>query len=139
MRTIYTYMAICGGTGLVPLPQMDQVLVGGLLARMIQELGAIYHVRLSDHRAKLIVSAVLGGAHTRWISHYVLGYVDAYLPDLQGSARLLTRPVVSAATAYAVGMLFFHHFDQGAWRQGGCTFEPKGDSLPLTQAPETNS
>jgi hypothetical protein len=34
-----------------------------------------------------------------------------------------------------VGMLFVHHFDQGAWRQGNCTFQPEAARL-LRQAPE---
>jgi hypothetical protein len=134
MRTVYTYMAMCGGAGLVPLPALDQVLVGGLLAKMIRDLGVLYGVPLTDHKAKVVLSAVLGGAHTEWISHYLLTYIDSYAPGLRRKARLFTRPLVSAATAYAVGMLFVHHFHQGAWRQGNCTFQPEAARLPRLQA-----
>lgn len=134
MRTVYAYMAMCGGAGFVPLPAVDQVLVGGLLARMIRDLGVLYGVPLTDHKAKVVLSAVLGGAHTEWISHYLLSYIDSYAPLLRRKARVFTRPLVSAATAYAVGMLFVHHFHQGAWRQGNCTFQPEAARLPRLQA-----
>jgi hypothetical protein len=87
----------------------------------------------------VVLSAVLGGAHAEWISHYLLTYIDSYAPGLRRKARLFTRPLVSAATAYAVGMLFVHHFDQDAWRQGDCTSQPKAARLPRAQAPEAEA
>lgn len=127
-RIIHRYMAWSGGVGLIPLPLLDQVLIGGLLAKMIQELCALYGVRVTDHKAKTIVAAVLGGAHAEWISRYLLIYLDQYLPGLNTAGRIVIRPMVSAATTYALGMLFVHHFDKGAWQE--LNFRPDWESSP---------
>jgi len=60
---VYTYVALCGGAEFVALPGLNQVMIGGLVAKMIQEISALYRVSLTRHKAKLILLAVLGGAH----------------------------------------------------------------------------
>lgn len=115
LKILRRYMALSGGVGLIPVPLVDQIMFGGLLAKMLQELCALYGVQISQHRGKAIIAAVLGGAHSEWISKYLLGYVEKYLPGVNPAAQIVIRPAIAAAIAYSLGMLFIHHFDKGAW------------------------
>lgn len=115
LRIVRRYMLLSGGVGLIPVPLMDQIVFGGLLAKMLHELCTLYGVEISKHRGKAIIAALLGGAHAEWISMYLLGYVEKYIPRINPAAQIVTRPAIAAAIAYSVGMLFIHHFDKGAW------------------------
>ncbi len=97
---------------------------------MIYELCDHYGTKVSEHKVKTITAAVLGGAHSEWISRYVLGYSERYLPGVNGIGRIVTGPIISAAITYAVGMLFVHHFHKGAWIRKELMSKPASVSLP---------
>jgi uncharacterized protein (DUF697 family) len=131
-RIVYRHMAWAGGVGLVPVPLFDQIVIGSLLGKMLAELFDLYGVEVTEHKMKTILAAVLGGAHTEWLSGYVLGYVERYLPGVPRTAIRVTRPVMAAAVTYALGWLFLQHLDAGAWRSNG---SPVGALPPALSLP----
>ena len=136
LKIVRRYMVLSGVVGLAPAPLVDQILFSGLLAKMLHELCALHGVPLSRHRGKAVIAAVLGGAHSEWISRHLLGYVEKYLPGVNPVARLVTRPAIAAAIAYSVGMLFIHHFEKGAWLNAPPR-EPRPESFPPSPDPQT--
>ena len=114
-RVINKYTAIAGGVGFIPAPFAVQVTLAGVLAKLLSDLCRIYGVSFTDHQIKIIVTAVLGGAHAEWINHYLLKYIKGYAPVLNPAGSLLLRPVVSGLTVYYIGKLFLGHFEAGSW------------------------
>ncbi len=114
MSIVKRYTLFSAGVGIIPLPFLDQVAIGGLLAKMLYELTQVYNVKWSDHQIKMIAAAALGGAHAQWIPYYLL-----HLPNLNQSALFVgmtfARPLTAGGLAYAIGSLFVSHFESGAW------------------------
>lgn len=114
-RLVNRYTAAAGGTGFIPLPLFGQVAVAALLMKLLSDLCSIYGVSFSDHRIKITVTAILGGAHAEWLNHYLMKYVRGYIPALYSTGTSLLRPAVSALLVYYIGKMFLGHFESGAW------------------------
>jgi len=111
MKTVKIYAGLSGGIGFIPAPFFDQVAIAGVCAKMLNDLCQIYDVKFSQHKIKIIVASVLGGAHSDWITYPVVSYLG-FIPGV----NLIARPVVSGAIIYAIGRLFIHHLHTGSWR-----------------------
>ena len=115
-RAINKYALIAGGIGFIPVARFTgQVAVGGLLVKLLDDLCRIYGISFSDHQNKIIISAILGGAHYDWISRYLMKYIRAYSPVLNSAGSLLLRPAVSGLLVYYLGKLFLVHLESGVW------------------------
>lgn len=114
-RVLSKYTLIASGIGFIPAPLAGQLAVGGLLAKLMSDLCAIYGLSFSDHQIKITVTAVLSGAHYDWISHYLIKYVKGYTPLSASAGSLLIRPAVSGLLVYYIGKLFLLHLESGAW------------------------
>jgi len=112
MKTVKTYVLLSGGIGFIPAPLFDQVAIAGLSVKMLNDLCQIYNVKLSNHKSKVIVISLLGGAHSELITYPVTLYLSKFIPGIS----LITRPVISGAIIYTIGKLFVHHFESRAWR-----------------------
>jgi uncharacterized protein (DUF697 family) len=111
MKTVKIYVAVSGGIGFIPAPLFDQVVIAGVCAKMLNDLCQIYDVKFSEHKIKAIVMSVLGGAHSDWITYPITSYLG-FIPGV----NIIARPVVSGTIIYAIGRLFIHHLNSGAWR-----------------------
>ncbi len=116
-RIINKYTLIASGIGFIPIPFAGQVAVGGLLVKMLNDLCRIYGLSFSDHQVKIIVTAILGGAHYDWISNYLMKYIKGYTPVLNSAGSLLFRPAISGLLVYYIGKLFLGHLEAGAWQR----------------------
>jgi len=114
-RVINKYTVIASGIGFIPVPFAGQVAVGGLLVKLLKDLCKIYGLSFSDHQIKIIVTAILGGAHYDWISYYLMKYIKGYTPVLNSAGSLLLRPAISGLLVYYIGKLFLGHLESGAW------------------------
>ncbi|PKM36758.1 MAG: hypothetical protein CVV06_09400 [Gammaproteobacteria bacterium HGW-Gammaproteobacteria-10] len=114
-RVLNKYTLIASGIGFIPGPLAGQIAVGGLLAKLMDDLCKIYGLSFSDHQIKITVTAILGGAHYDWISHYLIKYVKGYIPISASTGSLLLRPAVSGLLVYYIGKLFLLHLESGAW------------------------
>lgn len=113
---IKKHAVIAGGIGFMPLTRFsDQMVMGGLLVKLLGDLCRIYGVSFSDQQRKILVAAILGGAHSGWISRYLMKFIKGYTPVLQAPVALLLRPAVSGMLVYAIGRLFLVHLESGVW------------------------
>lgn len=115
LQIVNRYTLLAGGVGLIPTPFFYQVAVAGLLSKMLYDLSELYGTSLSKQKNKAIVAAVLGGAHSEWITVYLSGNMKKILPGIAAIGNTVARPVVAAGVTYAVGKLFVQHFESGAW------------------------
>ena len=115
-RAINKYTWIAGGVGFIPVARFTgQVAVGGLMLKLLVDLCRIYGLSFSDHQNKIIISAILGGAHYDWISRYLMKFIKGYSPVLNSAGSLMLRPAVSGLLMYYVGRLFLIHLESGVW------------------------
>jgi uncharacterized protein (DUF697 family) len=110
---IQRYALSAGGVGFVPVPLFDQITVGALCGKMIYDLGQIYQVPTPKYRIKATLVAVLGGAHTQWITYFVMGVTTFLLPGLAFLGTLAVRPLLSGAITHTVGHIFLRQFAKG--------------------------
>ena len=114
-KIVNNYTLLAGGLGLVPIPSIYQVAVGGLLGKMLYDLSELYGTNLTRQKNKTIIASVLGGAHSEWITAYLGNNIKKVLPDMVAFGTGVARPVVAAGITYTIGRLFIKHFDSGAW------------------------
>lgn len=114
-KIVNNYALLAGGLGLVPIPSIYQVAVSGLLGKMLYDLSELYGTNLTKQKNKAIIAAVLGGAHSEWITVYLGNNFKKVLPDLVAIGTSIARPAVAAGITYTIGRLFIKHFDNGAW------------------------
>jgi len=114
MKIVNKYVLLSGGTGLIPVPFFDQVAIGVLLAKMLSDLCQLYGAKFSDNKIEAIVSSVLGGAHSDWITTYIGKYLYKIAPGINMVGSVITRPLVSAAITYVIGKNFVIHFESGS-------------------------
>ncbi|MGR8930152.1 MAG: hypothetical protein ACU836_05875 [Gammaproteobacteria bacterium] len=115
-KTVIKAAAIAGGVGLIPLAGLSgQVVVGGLLLKLLRDLCRLYGATFSDQQYKILIAAILGGAHSDWISRYLAKLVRHYSSIPNSTAALLLRPATAGLTVYYLGRLFLYHLESGVW------------------------
>src|SRR5271155_1775803 len=101
-----------GVAGLVPLPIVDVVAVGGLQVQMLRRLSQIYNVEFSENRGKALIAALAG---TMIPATSGMGAASAlkFIPVVNILAAGFVMPVLSAGATYAIGKAFIQHFESG--------------------------
>jgi uncharacterized protein (DUF697 family) len=108
-RRVDYYSALAGTVGVLPVPVMDMLAVGGLQLKLIHELSRIYDIPFSGQRAKASVAALIGGAQTGLMIKGLFKYIPVY------GYVIMAIPAAFAASTltYAIGRVFVHHFELG--------------------------
>ena len=101
-----------GVAGLVPLPIVDVVAVGGLQLQMLRRLSQIYGIEFSENRGKALIAALAG---TMIPATSGIGAASAlkFVPVVGLLASVFVMPVLSAGATYAIGKAFVQHFETG--------------------------
>jgi len=101
-----------GVAGLVPLPIVDIVAVGGLQVQMLRRLSQIYGIDFSENRGKALIAALAG---TMIPTTSGIGAASAlkFVPVVGLLASVFVMPVLSAGATYAIGKAFVQHFESG--------------------------
>jgi len=101
-----------GVGGLIPLPFVDVLAVGGLQLQMLRRLSQIYDVQFSENRGKALIASVAG---TMIPVTSGMGAASALkgVPILGMIASAFVMPVLSAGATYAIGRAFVQHFESG--------------------------
>jgi uncharacterized protein (DUF697 family) len=105
-----------GAAGLVPIPLIDIVAVGGVQLAMLRRLSEIYNVPFSDNLGKSVIASVAGSllpASAATTTAMGVGSVMKALPGVGTLVGALTMPVVSAGATYVIGKVFIQHFASG--------------------------
>jgi len=101
-----------GVGGLIPLPFVDVLAVGGLQLQMLRRLSQIYDVQFSENRGKALIASIAG---TMIPVTSGMGAASALkgVPILGMIASAFVMPVLSAGATYAIGKAFIQHFESG--------------------------
>jgi uncharacterized protein (DUF697 family) len=101
-----------GVAGLIPLPVVDVVAVGGLQLQMLRRISQLYGVPFSDNRGKALLAS-LGGALIPASSAIGAASALKAVPLFGTLAGGFVMPVLSAGATYAIGKAFIEHFSSG--------------------------
>ena len=101
-----------GVAGLIPVPVVDVVAVGGLQLQMLRRLSQLYGVPFSDNRGKALLAS-LGGALIPASSGIGAASALKAVPLFGTLASGFIMPVLSAGATYAIGKAFIEHFTSG--------------------------
>jgi uncharacterized protein (DUF697 family) len=101
-----------GVAGLIPLPIIDVVTVGGLQIQMLRRISQIYNVPFSENRGKALIAG-LAGSMIPATSGIGAASALKFVPVLGILASGFVMPVLSAGATYAIGKAFVQHFASG--------------------------
>lgn len=101
-----------GVAGLIPVPVVDAVAVGGLQIQMLRRLSQIYDVAFSDNRGKAVIASLAGSMIPTTSGIGAASMLKA-VPVLGTIASGFVMPVLSAGATYAIGKAFIQHFRSG--------------------------
>ena len=101
-----------GVAGLVPLPVVDVLAVGGLQVQMLRRLSQIYNVEFSDNRGKALIAALAGCMIPATSGMGAASALKA-IPVVNILAAGFVMPVLSAGATFAIGKAFIQHFESG--------------------------
>lgn len=101
-----------GVAGLIPVPVVDVLTVGGLQIQLLRRLSQIYDVPFSDNRGKALIAGLAGSLIP---ASSGIGAASAlkFVPVLGMLASGFVMPVLSAGATYAIGKAFMQHFASG--------------------------
>ena len=101
-----------GVAGLLPLPGIDVVVVGGLQIQMLRRVSQIYGVPFSENTGKALIAALAGSLIP---ASSGLGAASAlkFVPIMGPLAAAFVMPALSAGATYAIGKAFVQHFASG--------------------------
>ena len=101
-----------GVAGLIPLPVIDVICVGGLQLQMLRRLSQVYNVDFSENRGKALIAA-LAGCMIPATSGMGAASAMKAVPVLNILAAAFVMPVLSAGATFAIGKAFIQHFESG--------------------------
>ena len=111
-RLVNRFAVWSGVAGLIPLPVVDVVAVGGLQLQMLRRISQLYGVPFSDNRGKALIAS-LGGALIPASSGLGAASALKAVPLFGTIASGFIMPVLSAGATYAIGKAFIEHFASG--------------------------
>jgi uncharacterized protein (DUF697 family) len=98
--------------GLIPVPIVDWVAVGGIQIHMLRKLSEIYGVPFSENRGKALMTS-LAGAWIPATSAMGVASMFKFVPIIGTLASAFAMPALSAGATYAIGKAFVEHFKSG--------------------------
>jgi uncharacterized protein (DUF697 family) len=101
-----------GVAGLIPIPVVDVLTVGGLQVQMLRRLSHIYDVDFSENRGKALIAA-LAGTMIPVTSGMGAASAMKAIPVVNILAAGFVMPVLSAGATFAIGKAFIQHFESG--------------------------
>lgn len=110
----YAYWS--AAAGVVPMPMVDLLLIGGVQVKMVNQLAKLYEQPHSETLAKSLIGAVVGTVVPFGAASMVVGGVSSALkavPVVGSLATLTLGPALGFASTYAVGRVFSRHFATG--------------------------
>lgn len=110
------YSLWSGAAGLIPVPLIDVVAVGGVQLQMLRKLSEIYGVPFTENRGKSVIASLAGAiipASTATTTAMTFGSLIKGAPGFGSAIGALTMPVYSAGVTYVIGRVFMKHFNSG--------------------------
>jgi uncharacterized protein (DUF697 family) len=111
-KLVNRFAVWAGVAGLIPLPVVDVVAVGGLQVQMVRRISQLYGVPFSENRGKALIASLAGALIP---ASSAMGAASAMkaVPIIGTLAGGFVMPVLSAGATYAIGKAFIEHFASG--------------------------
>jgi uncharacterized protein (DUF697 family) len=110
------YTAWAAAAGVIPVPFVDVLAIGGVQLKMLRELAAIYNVEFSENIGKSVTAALVGALVPAGAAPVAaMGVVSLlkFVPLVGTVLASVSMPALSAAATYAIGKVFIQHFASG--------------------------
>lgn len=101
-----------GAAGLIPLPVVDLVAVGGLQLQMLRRISQIYDLPFSENRGKALITSLMGAAIPTTSGLGAAEFLKT-IPVFGTIISSFVTPVLAAGATYAIGKVFIQHFSSG--------------------------
>jgi len=101
-----------GVAGLIPVPVVDTVAVGGLQLQMVRRISQIFDVPFSENSGKALIASLVG-AMVPATSSIGAASMLKLVPVVGTLTSAFVMPVLSAGATYAIGKAFTQHFASG--------------------------
>jgi uncharacterized protein (DUF697 family) len=111
-KLIERFAIWAGVAGLIPLPVVDAVAVGGLQIQMLRRLSQVYSVPFSENRGKVLIASLAGSMIPATSGIGAASMLKA-VPIVGMLVSGVVMPVLSAGATYAIGKAFVQHFASG--------------------------
>lgn len=112
LRLVNRFAIWSGVAGLIPLPVVDVVAVGGLQVQMVRRISQLYGVPFSENRGKALIASLAGALIPASSGMGAASALKA-VPLVGTLAAGFVMPVLSAGATYAIGKAFIEHFASG--------------------------
>jgi uncharacterized protein (DUF697 family) len=111
-RLVNRFAVWSGVAGLIPMPVVDAVAIGGLQLQMLRRLSQIFGVPFSDNSGKAVIASI-AGTMIPATSGIGAASMLKFVPVLGTITAGLVMPALSAGATYAIGKAFIQHFTSG--------------------------
>ena len=101
-----------GVAGLIPVPVVDVLAVGGLQVQLVRRISQIYDVPFSENRGKALIASLAGSMIPTTSGMGAASALKA-VPIFGTIAAGFVMPALSAGATYAIGKAFIQHFASG--------------------------
>lgn len=111
-KLVERFATWAGAAGLIPVPLIDLVVVGGLQLQMLRRLSHIYDVPFAENRGKALITALVGAVIP---TSSGLGAAEflKFIPVVGSALGALVTPALAAGLTYGIGKVFIKHFESG--------------------------
>ncbi len=110
---MYKFMMQNAALGLLPIPVVDVLTIGGTQLAMLAGISKIYGIDYTQNMAKPIIASLLGALGYDFAVRVVAGALFKSVPVLGFIAGMASMPIMGAASTYAVAKIFIQHFESG--------------------------
>jgi uncharacterized protein (DUF697 family) len=101
-----------GVAGLIPVPGVDVLAVGGLQIQMVRRLSQIFDVPFSENRGKALIASIVGSMIPA-TSGIGAASMLKFVPVIGTITAAFVMPVLSSGATFAIGKAFIQHFASG--------------------------
>lgn len=101
-----------GVAGLIPVPVVDTVAVGGLQLQMVRRISQVFDVPFSENSGKALIASLVG-AMVPASSSIGAASMLKFVPVVGTLTAAFVMPALSAGATYAIGKAFIQHFASG--------------------------
>lgn len=111
-KLVDRYALWAGVAGLIPVPGIDLVAVGGLQLHMLRRVSQIYDVGFSDNIGKALIASLAGTMIPATSGVGAASLLKA-VPVVGTITAGFVMPVLSSGATFAIGKAFIQHFESG--------------------------
>ena len=115
MGVVKNWATLAAGGGLVPVTGVDLAVITGFHLKMVHSLCKLYGIQFKKEVALGSISAILGGVGSVGLANVakmsIAASVAKSVPLVGQLSTVFISPAVAYASAYALGKVFVHHFE----------------------------